>query len=87
MRGRRFPPWLILGIAMLAVVNTAGQIVGFYTDWLWFREVQFTSVFLTVLQAQVLVGMVTGVVFFLILYGNVMVARRLRPARRPRGRG
>jgi uncharacterized membrane protein (UPF0182 family) len=71
--------WLILGIALLALMNTAGQIVGLYKDWLWFREVQFTSVFLTVLQAQVLVGMVTGVVFFLILYGNVIVARRLSP--------
>jgi len=28
--------------------RTAGQIVGVYTDWLWFREVQFTSVFVTV---------------------------------------
>ena len=71
--------WLILGIALLALMNTAGQIVGLYTDWLWFREVQFTSVFLTVLQAQVLVGMVMGAVFFLILYGNVIVARRLSP--------
>ncbi len=78
MRARRFT-WLLLGIATLALLNTAGQIVGFYTDWLWFREVQFTSVFVTVLQTQVLVGMVTGVVFFLILYGNVMVARRLAP--------
>jgi len=78
MRARGFT-WLILGIATLALLNAAGQIVGFYTDWLWFREVQFTSVFVTVLQAQVLVGMVTGAVFFLILYGNVMVARRLTP--------
>jgi len=61
--------------------------VGFYTDWLWFREVQFTSVFVTVLQAQVLVGVVTGVVFFLILYGNVMVCPTAGPARRPRGNG
>lgn len=71
--------WLILGIATLALLNTAGQIVGFYTDWLWFREVQFTSVFVTVIEAQILVGAATGAVFFLILYGNVMVARRLAP--------
>ena len=78
MRGRRFP-WFIPVIGMLALLSTAGQIVGFYTDWLWFREVQFTSVFVTVLQTQILVGVVTGAVFFLILYGNVIVARRLRP--------
>jgi uncharacterized membrane protein (UPF0182 family) len=78
VRARSFT-WLILGIVTLALLNTAGQIVGFYVDWLWFREVQFTSVFVTVLQAEILVGMVTGAVFFLILYGNVMVARRLAP--------
>ena len=80
---RMFPvrgfTWLILGIAILALVNMGGQIMGFYTDWLWFHEVQFTSVFLTVLKAQVLVGAVTGAVFFLILYGNLIVARRLAP--------
>ena len=60
MHVRRFT-WVILGIATLAFLNIASQGVGFYTDWLWFREVQFTSVFVTVLQAQVLVGAVTGV--------------------------
>jgi hypothetical protein len=39
--------------------------------------VQFTSVFVTVLQTQVLLGVVTGAAFFLILYGNVTLARRL----------
>jgi uncharacterized protein len=71
--------WLILGIATLALLSTAGQIVGVYTDWLWFREVQFTSVFVTVLQTQVLLGVITGAAFFLILYGNVTLARRLAP--------
>ena len=40
---------------------------------------QFTSVFVTVLQTQVLLGVVTGAAFFLILYGNVILARRLAP--------
>src|SRR2546422_5500566 len=57
--------------------RTAGQIVGVYTDWLCFREVQFTSVFVTVLQTQILLGVVTGAAFFLILHGNVTLARRL----------
>ncbi len=71
--------WLILALAAIALLSTAGQILGFYTDWLWFREVQFTSVFVTVLRTQVLLGMVTGAAFFLILYGNVILARRLAP--------
>ena len=69
--------WLILALATLALLSTAGQIVGVYTDWLWFRELQFASVFVTVLQTQVLLGVVTGAAFFLILYGNVTLARRL----------
>jgi len=69
--------WLILAIATIALLSTVGQILGFYTDWLWFREVQFTSVFVTVLQTQVLLGMVTSAAFFLILYGNVTLAWRL----------
>jgi len=71
--------WLIVAIATLALLSTVGQILGFYTDWLWFREVQFTSVFVTVLRTQILLGMLTGVAFFVILYANVTLARRFAP--------
>jgi uncharacterized membrane protein (UPF0182 family) len=70
---------LILVIAALVLLNMTGQILGLYVDWLWFREVQFTSVFLTVLHTELLLGVVTGAAFFLILYGNVTLARRLAP--------
>jgi uncharacterized membrane protein (UPF0182 family) len=68
---------MFLGVAGLTLLSAGGQIVGFYTDWLWFHEVGFTSVFVTVLQTEVLVGVVTGAAFFLIFYGNVTLARRL----------
>ena len=71
--------WLILALATMALLSTAGQILALYTDWLWFREVQFTSVFVTVLRTQALLGVVTGAAFFLILYINVLLARRLAP--------
>jgi uncharacterized membrane protein (UPF0182 family) len=73
------PTWLVLAIAAIVLLSTAGQILDFYTDWLWFREVQFTSVFVTVLQTKVLLGLLTGAVFFAILYGNVALAWRLAP--------
>jgi uncharacterized protein len=75
----RGPLLLLLVIAAITLLSTAGQILGLYTDWLWFREVQFTSVFVTVLQTEVLLGVVTGAAFFLILYGNVTLARWLAP--------
>ena len=71
--------WLILALAIMALLSTAGQILAFYADWLWFGEVQFTSVFITVLRAQILLGIATGAVFFAILYGNVTLAWRLAP--------
>jgi uncharacterized protein len=69
--------WLFLGLVGLALLGAADQIVGFYTDWLWFHEVHYASIFLTVLRTQLLLGVVTGAAFFLILYGNVVLARRV----------
>jgi uncharacterized membrane protein (UPF0182 family) len=71
--------WLILAVVTFVLLSAAGQIVGFYTDWLWFGEVQFTSVFITILRTQILLGLATGVAFFAILYGNVALAWRLAP--------
>ena len=70
--------WIII-IAAFGLLSIGGQILGFYFDWLWFREVQFTSVFLTILRTQALLGAVTAIAFFLILYANVLLAWRLAP--------
>lgn len=70
--------WLILALAVMAV-STTGQVLGLYADWLWFQEVQFTPVFVSVLQTQALLAVITGLVFFLILYGNLALAWRLAP--------
>ena len=82
---------LIIIIAAFGLLSTGGQILGFYIDWLWFREVQFTSVFLTVLPDAGPPRGGHGLAFFLILYVNVLLARRLAPrdalvavGRRPR---
>ena len=54
--------WIII-IAAFGLLSIGGQILGFYIDWLWFREVQFTSVFLTILRTQALLGAVTAIAF------------------------
>ena len=70
---------LLLVIAAFVLLSMVGQILGLYIDWLWFREVQFTPVFFTVLRTQFILGAVTAVAFFLILYINVLLAWRLAP--------
>jgi len=71
--------FLLIPVVAIVLLSTASQILGLYTDWLWFREVQFTSVFFTVLRTQFILGAVTAAAFFLVLYINVFLAWRLAP--------
>ena len=76
--GRRKPIfWLLLIVVLLGLV---GQIVPLYTDWLWFGEVGYTQVFLTILKLRgwLLIGVGLGT--FLFLYLNLtFAARTARP--------
>jgi uncharacterized protein len=74
---RMFLP--LVAIVGFGLVTMAGQTLGLYIDWLWFQEVQFTAVFLTILKTEVLVGAATAVAFFLIFFPNVLLALRLVP--------
>ena len=49
MRLRSLPGLLLVAALLLFIVPTA---VGFYTDWLWFRELGYEGVFLRSLNAQ-----------------------------------
>ncbi|MEK7221069.1 MAG: UPF0182 family protein, partial [candidate division NC10 bacterium] len=66
-------------LAAVLILASAGGLVRLYTDWLWFQEVGFAAVFATVLKTQVALGLVFGLAFFLILYANAILARRLGP--------
>ena len=76
MRRIAVPALLLAAVLILA---SAGGLVRLYTDWLWFQEVGFAAVFATVLKTQVLLGLVIGLAFFIVLYANAVVARRLGP--------
>src|SRR6266581_215723 len=51
-------------------------LAGFATDWLWYSEIHFESVFLRSLVARALLFVVTGIVAFAFLYGNILWTRR-----------
>lgn len=65
-----------LFIALIALLAILGQLVPFYTDWLWFQEVKLQQVFLKILQTRFLLALLFGVPFFLFLYGNLRLATR-----------
>ncbi|MEJ5186769.1 MAG: UPF0182 family protein [Candidatus Geothermincolales bacterium] len=73
--------WIIaiLVIALAVIVFAGNWLATFYTDLLWYREVGQASIFWKRIWAQVLLFLVSGAVFFAILYSNLWLARRLTP--------
>ncbi|MDO8736829.1 MAG: UPF0182 family protein [Thermoleophilia bacterium] len=72
-------PWAVAAIIVIITLFFLGRGVYLYTEWLWFGEVGFTSVFWKIITAQLGLGLAAGAVFFLCVYGNIMLARRLAP--------
>ena len=55
-----------------------GEAVYLYTDFLWFREIGYSGVFTKTLWIKVLLGVISGVLFFVLFYVNIKLAARLR---------
>jgi uncharacterized membrane protein (UPF0182 family) len=68
--------WVLLGFIALSLV---GQAVPLYTDWLWFQEVGFTSVFTTRLTLSGWLFLGLGAAVFVFLFVNLSVAARTAP--------
>jgi len=74
MRGQAKPFRLIIAVAVILII--LGMLASsFYTDWLWFQNLNFSSVFLTMLISKILIGLATALVFLLFVGINYYVAR------------
>lgn len=81
---------LILGIVAVVLVLFAlslRAIATFWTDFLWFESVDLTSVWSRLLSAKVSLGVATSLVFFILLWSNLVLADRLAPKFRGRPGG
>jgi uncharacterized protein len=67
------PGILLVVVGLLFVVPSA---VGYYTDWLWFRELGYDSVFIRSINAQFTVFVATFLAVFLFIYLNIRLAGR-----------
>jgi uncharacterized membrane protein (UPF0182 family) len=78
--------WLagLVAVAVVLLVSLRG-IAGFYTDYLWFKELGYTEVWRGLLVAKALPAIVFTVAFFLLILGNLIIADRLGPRFRPSG--
>ncbi len=67
---------LVSTVILLLVLPFGRQVVELYTDWLWFDEVRFSSVFSTIIWTKAILGAAAGLAAFLMLYLNLRATRR-----------
>jgi len=70
---RGLPGFILVAAVLLLTVPSAASL---YTDWLWFQELGYQSVFLRTYKAQSLLFLATFTVAFVFLYVNLRIARR-----------
>jgi uncharacterized protein len=79
------PPKVKNPRALLALIVLAGLFFAFWrttgliTDWLWFEEVGYESVFTTSLYAQMKAAAFFGIPYFLFFFLNLFIANRMAP--------
>ncbi|WP_280880838.1 UPF0182 family membrane protein [Streptomyces pseudovenezuelae] len=71
---------LLMTLGVLAVLGMAfTMFAGFWTDWLWYRSVKYSSVFTTTLWTKIGLFFVFGLLMALAVGLNIWLAHRLRP--------
>ncbi|MEU8617102.1 UPF0182 family protein [Streptomyces sp. NPDC048623] len=71
---------LLMTLGVLAVLAMVFVMFsGFWTDWLWFRSVHYSSVFTTTLWTKIGLFLVFGLLMALAVGLNIWLAYRLRP--------
>ena len=70
--------WIIIGIIFLVVI-IVGAIASIYIDLIWFKSVQYITVFWKILLTKGVVMLFFAAVFFVLSFINLSFARRFAP--------
>ena len=69
---------LITGfIAVIIFIIGLLLIPSLYSDFLWFTSIGFSNVFFTIINAKLILGILSAVFFFAMLYGNWWIIKRV----------
>jgi len=68
---------VLAGLLILFIILSI--VKGFYTEWLWFSNLGYGSVFTTILWTRILVFFIAAVIFAVLFMGNLVLATRLVP--------
>jgi uncharacterized membrane protein (UPF0182 family) len=63
-------------VAALILFTAIPSFAGFYTDWLWYRELGYEQIFLKSLSAQATTGVLVGGIVFAALWLNLRLSLR-----------
>ena len=72
-------------VALIILIVSLRGIAGFYTDYLWFDSLGFSSVWKRVLLTKMALAGIFMLFTFLLLWGNLYIADRIAPQSRPEG--
>ncbi len=72
---------MIVFVAALVLFIIFLRIIGLITDWFWFQEVGYQTIFTVTLLAKIKTGALFGAGFFILLYGNLLIALACRGIR------
>ncbi|MFA4820214.1 MAG: UPF0182 family protein [Candidatus Aenigmatarchaeota archaeon] len=76
---------LLIPLIFIVFFIVQPLLTGLYTDFLWFGELGYRSVFMTMLLAQVQLFLIAGAAFFTIIFLSTRLATAsLKPAPKPR---
>ena len=71
---------IIVIVATVAAVFIILNILkGFYTEWLWFNSLGYSTVFTTILKTRLLIFFSAAGIFCIFFLGNLVLATRLAP--------
>ena len=70
----------LITIVILAIIGGLGATwVNLYPDFLWFKVVDYFSVYIKILQTKIFVGVIVGICYLAILLINLVLIYRLTP--------
>lgn len=78
---RTRPSWItIITLVVTILAVTLPAIATFWTDWLWFEEIQYSQVFWGIIRARIEIGVIAGLIALVVVAVNMVLAKRLSPS-------
>ena len=77
-KARRGPLPIAIGV-LVAIGVALVSVSGFYADWLWFKSVNFTTVWSTLLLTKIGLFVVAGLITAALILLNIIIAYKRRP--------